>query len=246
MSKLPVIRVQNRLLAALPPSDWKRLRPAFDTVPLALQAVIHKPGGAIDHVYFPSGGFLSIVTVLADGKMVEVATIGREGMVGATAASMGNPIVSATIVQGASDRCYRIAVSAFLAEMEARGAFYTLVTRYTAAHLGVIMQSTACNALHRIEQRLARWLLMAHDRMAVDTFPLTQEFAAMMLGTARPTVSMVAATLQKSGLITYRRGQVTILKRKRLELASCECYRTGTKLVEQVFAPLPHRVHRKH
>ena len=101
---------------------------------------------------------------------------------------------------------------------------------------GVIMQSTACNAVHSVEQRLARWLLLAHDRVGKDEFPLTQEFVAMMLGVSRPTVTVVAGTLQKAGLITYQRGHVTIVDREKLESASCECYRTATNLLKNVTA----------
>ena len=118
--------------------------------------------------------------------------------------------------------------------MDWRGAFYEMATRYAQALVGVIMQSTACNAVHVVEERLARWLLMAHDRMGTDAFPLTQEFVAMMLGAARPTVTIVAGTLQKAGLITYQRGIVTIVDRKALEAASCECYRTCTNLLNSV------------
>jgi CRP-like cAMP-binding protein len=120
--------------------------------------------------------------------------------------------------------------------MDRRGAFYELMTRYTHALVGLIMQSTACNAVHTVEQRLARWFLMAHDRVGTDSFPLTQEFVAMMLGVARPTVTIVAGTLQKAGLITYQRGRVTVLDRAKLEAASCECYRTVTSLLNNVTA----------
>jgi CRP-like cAMP-binding protein len=167
---------------------------------------------------------------------VEVATIGREGMAGATAVLNGNPPSSATMVQGATDTCYRMTAGALEAELDRRSAFYDIVTGYTEALIGFIMQSTACNAVHTVEQRLARWLLLAHDRMESDDFPLTQEFAAMMLGASRPTVSIVAGTLQHAGLITYFRGQVTIVNRRRLEAASCECYRAATALVQSVTA----------
>ena len=120
--------------------------------------------------------------------------------------------------------------------MARSGAFYELLTRYTHAFVGVIMQSTACNAVHSIEQRLARWLLLAEDRMGTDQFPLTQEFVAMMLGANRSTVTVVAGTLQKAGLITYRRGRVSILQRDKLESASCECYRAATILLQSVTA----------
>lgn len=118
--------------------------------------------------------------------------------------------------------------------MDRRGVFYELLTHYAQALVGFIMQSTACNAVHPVEQRLARWLLMAHDRMRSDNFPLTQEFAAMMLGASRPTVTIVASTLQKAGLITYRRGLVAIQDREGLEAASCECYRATTDLLNAV------------
>jgi CRP-like cAMP-binding protein len=195
---------------------------------------LHKPGEHVEHVYFPGGGFCSIVTVLQDGSMVEVATVGREGMVGVTAAMDGSPVSSATIVQGETDICYRMTAEAFRREMDRRGAFYELLTHYSQALVGVIMQSTACNAVHKVEQRLARWLLMAYDRMGTDAFPLTQEFVAMMLGANRPTVTVVAGTLQKAGLITYHRGRVTILDREKLESASCECYRAATNLLQGV------------
>ena len=114
---------------------------------------------------------------------------------------------------------------AFRLEMDRRGVFYEVLTHYAQALVGFIMQSTACNAVHSVEQRLARWLLMARDRMGSDDFPLTREFVAMMLGASRPTVTIVATTLQKAGLITYHRRHLTIVDRKGLEAASCECSR---------------------
>jgi CRP-like cAMP-binding protein len=184
-------------------------------------------------VYFPGGGFCSILIVLEDGSMVEIATIGREGMVGGAAALEG-PVTAVAMVQGATDICYRMTVEAFREEMDRRGVFYELVTRYAQALFGFVAQSTGCNALHSVEQRLARWLLMAHDRMELKEFPLTQEFVAMMLGASRPTVTVVAGTLQKAGLIKYRHGRVTIVDRKNLEAASCECYRVATDLLNSV------------
>ena len=227
---------KNGLLSALPVEDYRRLTSNLEVVPLRLREILHEPGSPIAHVYFPGGGFCSIVTVLEDGSMVEVATVGREGMVGLAALSDGRSAPSAVMVQGETETCYRMDASAFRREMGRQGAFHGLLNRYTQAHMGFIMQSTACNAMHTVEQRLARWLLLAHDRMARDEFPLTQEFVAMMLGAARPTVTVVAGTLQKAGLIMYRRGKVTIVNRKRLESASCECYRTATKLLSDVIS----------
>jgi CRP-like cAMP-binding protein len=226
---------QNLLLARLPAADYARLVPSLDVVPLKLKDFLQKPGESLQHVFFPGGGYVSVLTALQDGGMVEVATIGREGMVGAFAATNGSlPGTAATLVQGESDTCYRMTAAAFREEMDRRGAFYDLVTRYANALVGFIMQSTACNAVHSVEQRLARWLLMAQDRMASDEFALTHEFIAMMLGATRPTVTVVAGTLQKAGLIAYHRGRVTILDRERLEEASCECYRAATDLINAV------------
>ncbi|OLC79773.1 MAG: hypothetical protein AUJ01_12590 [Acidobacteria bacterium 13_1_40CM_3_65_5] len=239
MNRPPPAAVQNLLLAALPTGDRDRLVPTLDVVPLKLKDLLHKPGEHIEYVYFPCGGFLSIVTVLEDGSMVEVATIGREGVIGVTAVLDGTPMSSASMVQGESDTCYRMTADAFRREMDRREAFYELMTRYSQALVGFIMQSTACNAVHSVEQRLARWLLMAQDRMATDEFPLTQEFVAMMLGATRPTVTVVAGTLQRAGLITYHRGRVTILDREKLESASCECYGVATNLLRAVTSARP-------
>jgi CRP-like cAMP-binding protein len=230
----PAPSVSNRLLAALPAVDRDRLWPTLDIIPLKLKDLLHKAGERLEYVYFPGGGFLSIVSVLQDGRMVEVATVGREGAVGVTTTLENTPMTSASMVQGESDVCYRMPADAFRREMNRHGAFYELLTRYAQAHIGVVMQATACNAVHTVEQRLARWLLMAHDRMVADEFPLTQEFVAMMLGATRPTVSVVAGMLQKAGLITYHHGRVAIVDRSKLESASCECYAAATNLLRTV------------
>jgi CRP-like cAMP-binding protein len=230
---------QNRLLAALPDDVYGRLAPNLEIIPLPLKDFLYKPGEAVSHVYFPGGGFFSIVTVLADGSMVEVATIGREGMLGLSSVSGSRRGASAAMVQAESSLCYRLSLSAYRREMDLRGPFYELLSAYAQALTGVIMQSTACNAVHSVEQRLARWLLMAHDRVGTDEFLLTQEFVAMMLGATRPTVTIVAGTLQRAGLITYHRGHVAIVDRPSLESASCECYRAATDLMSGVTAPAP-------
>ena len=224
----------NRLLAALPAADYARILPSLTVVPLKLKDTLHKPGEPIREVYFPGGGFCSMLTVLEDGKMVEIATVGREGMVGVSAILDGAPVTSAAMVQGETDTCYRMKVEAFRREVEQRGAFHELMAHFAQALFGFVAQSTACNAIHSVEQRLARWLLMAQDRMGSDEFPLTQEFVAMMLGASRPTVTVVAGTLQKAGLIKYRHGHVTIVDREHLEAASCECYRAATDLLNGV------------
>ena len=230
---------KNRLLASLPLEDYDRLAPSLEAVTLKLRHIVHKPGEPLQHVYFPGGGgFFSVLTVLQDGEMIEVATIGREGMAGVSAMLDRGPVPSCTMVQAEMDVCQRMTVDAFRRETNRHGALFNLLAQYSQALTGFVMQSTACNAAHLVEQRLARWLLHAHDRVGKDHFPLTQEFVAMMLGAARPTVTVVAGTLQKAGLINYRHGRVTIVDREALETASCECYRAATNLLGDVGPPI--------
>jgi CRP-like cAMP-binding protein len=230
-------RPANHLLATLPPDVFERIAPALEIIPLKLKKFLHRQGKPIEDVYFPGGGFISMVTVLDDGTMVEVATVGREGMVGLSALLNDEPSPSAAMVQGASQTCYRMPADVFRQEMDRDGAFHDLTARYAQALTGFIMQSTACNTVHRVEERLARWLLTTHDRMGTNEFPLTQEFIAMMFGASRRTVTVVVGTLQKAGVITYHRGHITIIDRERLESASCECYRTTVNLLKNVTAP---------
>jgi CRP-like cAMP-binding protein len=224
----------NRLLAALPRDDYRRLLPLLEPLPLKLKRVLYRPGDVVDHVYFPGGGFVSIVAVLANGSMVEVATIGNEGVVGTSASAAGYREPTLTMVQMETNVCYRMPAAAFRRELDRHDALHDVVARFSQAFTSVVMQSTACNATHKIDNRLARWLLTAHDRVSTDQFPLTQEFLAMMLGAARPTVTIVAGTLQRAGLITYRRGLISILNRQELEAASCECYRVTADLLARI------------
>jgi CRP-like cAMP-binding protein len=221
----------NLLLEALPADDYARIVPNLAVVPLRLKQILHQPGNAIRHVYFPAGGFCSELTVLADGRMVEVATIGREGVVGVFGDPGNGPVRSATMVQAAG-ASVQMPAALFRGEMDRRGAFFGLVSAYRLALVRFIMQSTACNAVHSAEERFARWLLTAQDHVRAAQFSLTQELAAMMLGVTRPTLSEVAATLQRTGLITYRRGCVTIVDRGRLEGAACECYAVTAAIVD--------------
>lgn len=234
-SRPPPRAPQNVLLAALAPEDYERLLPSLEVVQLTLKDVLHKPGEPVQHVYFPGGGgFCSILTVLQDGQMIEVATIGREGVVGVSAVLDGSRVPYLAMVQAEMDTCYRMTVTALRRETERHGTLYKLLATYSQALMGFVMQSTACNAAHSIEQRLARWLLHAQDRVGKDAFPLTQEFVAMMLGASRPTVTVVAGTLQKAGLINCRHGKVAIVDREQLEAASCECYAAATAVLEAV------------
>jgi CRP-like cAMP-binding protein len=236
------VQTRNRLLAVLPVEDYQRLAPALELVPLTRTQILHTPGERIQHVYFPGGGFCSIWMVLAARPVVEIALIGREGMVGVSAMWGAAPVTAVTIVQGGTDTCYRLAVAPFRREVDRRGRFAELLTHFGEALFGSVAQSAGCNALHSVEQRLARRLLMASDRIESEDFPLTHELAATMLGTTRPTVTLVASTLQKAGLIRYHRGHMTILDREQLKRTSCECYAavTASLLAVTALPPRPH------
>jgi len=227
----PPTATDNRLLAALPDHEYARIHSTLDVIPVKIRQFLQRPGDTLRHVHFPEEGFCSAVTVLENGTMVEVATIGREGVAGTLTRNGPGPGSSATMVQGPMRTCVRMPAAIFQREMDRRETFYRVVSEYHDRLTRVVMQCTACNAVHRVEQRLARWLLTARDHMRADRFALTQEFVAMMLGVARPTVATIAARLQREGLIHYRRGQVSIVDREAMEAAACECYRVTAQLI---------------
>jgi CRP-like cAMP-binding protein len=218
-------RPKNRLLRALPEVDFQRLLPDLRTVATSAKQVFHKHGQPIDHVYFPNGGVASVTAVLSDGTMVETATVGLEGMIGIEA-FFGNDAVAPgeTMMQVPDTDAEQLSVAAFRRELARHGSFSDLMGRYAQATIALMMQSTACNARHHVHERCPRWLLMTHDRVRRDEFHLSHEFLAVMLGVRRQTVTVIAGTLQEAGLITYKHGRVTVLDRKGLEAASCECY----------------------
>ena len=214
---------RNRLLAALPPEELERLRPELTETTLEQHRKLELPGVPSSHVYFPWGGVCSMTTVMHDGAMVEVGTIGNEGMVGMSVYFGGQLLELLTVVQVPGPGAHVMRAGVFAAEMERRGPLYELVRRYSQALLALMTQSVACNGLHPLDQRCARWLLMTHDR-AGASFLLTQEHLAAMLGVRRSSVSQVAKRLQAQGLMKYARGRITILNRPGLERLTCECY----------------------
>ena len=220
------ISVSNRLLSGLPADDLQRLLPDIEIIATKPKQMIHKHGEAVRHVYFPNGGVCSITTVMRDGAMVEVATVGDEGMVGVTA-FLGTDITPGpAMVQVGSSTAARMTTASFKREIDRDGALAEALGRYSQALIATMMQSVACNTLHHVQERCARWLLTTHDRMHSDRFELSHEFLAIMLGVRRPTVTIVAGALQRAELIQYRHGRITVLDRKGLEKASCECYST--------------------
>jgi CRP-like cAMP-binding protein len=218
-------RPKNRLLAALPDEDFRRILPGLTTIPIRTKKVLQKQGEPFRHVYFPNGGVCSITTVLADGTTVEAATVGDEGMLGVEAFLTDDAVAPGeTVVQVPDTDAVMMSVEDLRREIAEHGALHDILGRYTSIIIAQMMQTTACNALHQVQQRCARWLLMTHDRMHGENFNLSHEFLAVMLGVQRPTVSVVAATLQEAGLIGYTHGRVTVRDRQGLEAAACECY----------------------
>jgi CRP-like cAMP-binding protein len=178
----------------------------------------------IKDVYFPNGGVFSITNQMRNGGLVEVATVGREGMLGIGVFLGDRAGIGRTFQQVADGLLPSMAVARFIEETTSAGPFRDVVGIYAQANLLQIMQCTACNALHNVTQRCCRWLLQTRDRVDDDTFWLKQEFLAVMLGVHRPTVTVVLRALQQEGLIANRYGRIRILNRKRLEAAACECY----------------------
>jgi CRP-like cAMP-binding protein len=229
MSAKDVAFSSNKLLARLPAADYQRLDPHFKRVPLSFKQVLHRSGEEVRRVYFPEGGVCSITNVMADGRTVEMVTVGNEGFVGITACFGGGLEPGEATVQVPDGSAQVLDAAVFRAEVERRGALHDLVNRYVQAYMIFLTQSVACNALHSVEERLARWLLMSHDRMGQDDFPLTQELLAIILGVRRSSVTLAFGALSRAGLIDHATKKIRIKDRQGLEAASCECYATVTR-----------------
>lgn len=217
-------RRANRLLAALSQRDFAVLEPHLELITLSRGRVLFEPGDQVDTTYFPCKRTMaSLLVVTADGHEVEAATIGREGAVGGIVSEGNKPAFGRAVVQVGGE-VLAIPTSYLEAAKTGSPRFGDLFSRYADALLAQMMQSVACNALHRVEERAARWLLAAHDRAGEALIHLTQESLAEMLGVQRTTVSAVTTDLAARGLIRNRRGRVEILDRRGLERAACECY----------------------
>jgi CRP-like cAMP-binding protein len=224
----------NHVLGALPSGEARRLVRQLSAVSLEIKTVLFEPGEPIEAVHFPLDGVISLVTPLEDGAIVEVATVGNEGVVGVPLVPGGSLAVRA--ISQVPGRALRMDAAGFLAEMGRRGALYQVVQHYTSALFGQISQAAACNRLHSNEERLSRWLLMSHDRVGLDEFAITHEFLGQMLGSRRATVTLSAGILQAAGLIHYQRGHVAILDRPGLEGVACECYGVIKNELDQAIA----------
>jgi CRP-like cAMP-binding protein len=224
---------KNRILASLSRTEIARLAPYLLPLDLPSGKTLLDPGQEITYAYFLETGLASVVVVMANGNMVETGITGNDGFVGFSALLGTETIPTRTFMQIPGNG-FKIKAQHLVDEFERSGTLQKKINRYFQANLVLTAQTAACNRLHDIAERLARWLLMCHDRMDSDTFSITHEFLGHMLGTPRSTVTLAAGILHKAGLIDYSRGKVIIRDRKGLEKAACECYQTIRKEFERL------------
>ncbi len=213
----------NHLLAALPAGEYQRLAPYFEEVTLNLGQVLYESGEQIDYLYFPTTSMISLLQTLEDGMTSEVGLTGNEGVIGIALFLGGDTTPNQAIVQ-ISGQAIRLKANLIQEEFRRGGEFQLILLRYTQALITQISQTAICNRLHGVEQRFCRWLLLSHDRVKTNKLDMTQELIAKMLGGRRESVTVAAGRLQDAGLISYVRGQITILDRPGLEKTVCECY----------------------
>jgi CRP-like cAMP-binding protein len=215
--------VSNLILLSISDSDYALLRPHLEYLSLPSHLVLHEGGGKLEFTHFPNRGVISLVVVMKDGGTAEAGIVGNEGFTG-TPAAVGlsrSPLQSVVQITGDG---FRVEVAALQNTLESAPHLQMMLSRYAVVQGMQVAQTAACNRLHDIKQRLARWLLMTQDRVDSESLPITHDFLATMLGTDRPSVSLAAGVLQKNKLIEYTRGAVKIVNRKKLEDSACECY----------------------
>jgi CRP-like cAMP-binding protein len=224
---------ENRLLRRLAAADFSSFEPQLKKTKMEQGTVLHPAGAAIEHVYFPISGMVSMLTILQTGQAIEIGMVGREGVVGGSISAEGSRSFAQAIVQMPGE-AWRVGTAPFLKLFEASKNFRKQINAYQSILALQTQQSAACHALHTVEARLARWLLHAQDTVDNDRIDLTQEFLAHMLGVQRSSVSLTAHALQKAGLIQYSRGKIKILDRKGVEEAACECYAVVRRELDKV------------
>ena len=226
--------VSNRLLEALPPASRSMMHSLLEPVSLPIRMVCYEPDTVPRHVYFVTSGMVSLVTTLSSGEVIEIGLVGREGMAGSLHLIGSSPVANRAFVQ-IPGTALRMEYKRFEAIFQENPDLHQRVLKHVQYTILILSQLAACNSLHNMEERLARWLLMVADRIESSEIPTTQEFLASMLGTRRSTVTLTAGTLQRAGLIDYRRGQIRILDRENLESSACECYSATRLLLQAIY-----------
>jgi CRP-like cAMP-binding protein len=216
--------ISNHILQAIPDAEYRLISPHLEPFEFHQQEILHEPTRQQEFAYFPNRGLISLLVATEDGKTVEAGMVGHEGVVGVALAVGVTISPLRQLVQIAGDGL-RIKASLFQSRLKAASHFQMLLSRYAVIQGMQVAQTAACNRLHDAGQRLARWLLMAADRVDSTSLPITHDFLASILGTDRPSISLAAKILQRKGIIEYSRGTIEILSRKKLESAACECYR---------------------
>jgi CRP-like cAMP-binding protein len=215
--------VRNKLLLAIPDEEFRRIRSRLQFIELPHHFILHQPHQTVRFAHFPNAGLISLVVELKDGRTVEAGLLGNEGASG-TPAVLGlsrSPLREIVQIEGDA---FRVRVNALRELLPSTPVLQATLNRYAAGLAMQVAQTAACNRLHKIEERLSRWLLIAQDRVDSGIVPITHDFLATMLGTDRPSVTVAAGVLQREGIIEYTRGSVRILNRKKLEWFACECY----------------------
>lgn len=224
---------QNHLLAALPSAEFESLAAQLELVPLSLGEILYEPGTQLRHAYFPTTAIVSLHYVMETGASAETAGVGNEGVVGISLFLGGDTTSSSAVVQ-TGGHAYRLERYLFKQEFERAGSLQRLLLRYTQALITQMSQTAACNRHHSVEQQLSRWLLLMLDRVSSRELVITQELIAGMLGVRREGVTEAAGKLQRAGLISYRRGHISVLDRSGLETHACECYGVVRKELDRL------------
>lgn len=215
---------KNYLLAALPPAEFAKIEQKFEMVSFKLGDVVYESGDLLEHVYFPTTAIISLLYVMENGATAEIGIVGNDGLIGVSLFMGGETTTSRAVIQSAG-RAARMKVTDLKAEFKRGGVFQELLLRYTQALMTQISQTAVCNRLHSVDQQLCRWLLLSHDRLETDSLVMTHDLISNMLGVRREGITLAAQKLAKRKLITNVRGTMTIIDRKGLESAVCECYK---------------------
>lgn len=228
--------MENRILKALPGAEFERLATRLQKVHIKLHFNFYRAGVPIEYVYFPESALGSDLVTLSDGSAMEVATVGREGMIGLPVV-LGSDKAVETCVCQVPGEAWKLPAVEFKIQIDQNQTLKLLLNRYTQAFISMVSQSVICNRAHAIAARCARWLLMTHDRVGSNEFSLTHEYLAVMLGVRRAGVTLAMGALQKEGLILYHRGVIKVLNRKGLEASTCECYHKIRAEIDRLVPP---------